>query len=196
MAKPGGKRGERVASDQVISPQTVKLTFALLRVVFNGAVEDELIAVNPCTGHELPRAAAVDADLDPCWTFLTEEEIERIRTCARIPERMRNLYMFAVYSGLRQGELWGLRWGDLVLDGDRPECAARNSYVGPTKAGKVRRLPLLPMALDVLRRVHENLLIPAPRRSCSPARTASATPMDMMAGGGTATGSGPTSEPA
>ena len=157
VAKPGGKRGERVESDELLSHQTIKLTFALIRLVLNEAVADEVITSNPCVGYKLPRAAAaVDGDLDPVWTFLSQEEIERLLACADIPQRARDLYATAIYTGMRQGELWGLRWGDLIdLDGTHPACSVRKSYTGPTKAGKVRRFPLTPLALEVLKRIRD-----------------------------------------
>lgn len=84
VAKSCGKRGERVESDEVLSHQTIKLTFALVRLVLNKAVNDEMIPVYPCAGYKLPRAvAALGGDLDPAWTFLSQDEIERLlRNCS------------------------------------------------------------------------------------------------------------------
>lgn len=88
------------------------------------------------------------------WTFLTREEIDAVTTSSAIPERHRIVYAVAIYSGLRKGELWGLRWADVVLDGPRPELVVKHSYRGPTKSRKVRRVPLLGPALDAQRYAH------------------------------------------
>lgn len=56
----------------------------------------------------------------------------------------------AIFTGLRAGELWGLRWTDVHLDGDTPELVVRHSYRGPTKGGRVRRVPLLRQAREAL----------------------------------------------
>ena len=174
VAKPGGQRGERVESDECLSGQTVKLVFALLRRVLNEAIVDEHVQVNPAQGHRLPKTVAVDADLEEKWTFLTAEEIDQLLGCPAVPARARLAYEVAIFTGLRQGELWGLRWGDLTLDAEHPECVVRRSYEGPTKGAKVRRFPLLPRAADALRRARERaadtspeaLVFPAPHGGC------------------------------
>ncbi len=177
VAKKGGQRGERVESDQPLSRQTVKLAFALLHRLFEEAIVDEALSVNPAHGHRLPRAV-VDADLEDKWTFLSAGEIEQLLTCPALSEKAKSIYEVAIFTGLRQGELWGLRWGDVVLDGDRPECVARHSYDGPTKASKLRRFPLLPRAAQALRRVRDR------SEDTSPEALVFPNPAGNMHGGG------------
>jgi integrase len=95
--------------------------------------------------HEVDRAESRDL-----WTFLTTEEIERVRRCEGIPPEVRSLLTVAIFTGLRKGELWGLHWRDVRLDGPMPEITVRFSHKGPTKSGKVRRVPLLAPALAEL----------------------------------------------
>ena len=94
---------------------------------------------------------------------LSAAEIDQLLACPDISEKARSIFEVAIFTGLRQGELWGLRWGDVSIDTERPECVARHSYDGPTKAGKVRRFPLLPRAAQVLRRVRERSLDTSPQ---------------------------------
>lgn len=147
-AKRGGCQGERRASADKLSYQTCKLVFALIRRILNEAIVDEIIANNPAQGHRMVKP---DEDASDKWTFLSAEEIDVLLTCEKIPEAVRWAYAVAIYTGVRAGELWGLRWGDLDLD--RGECTIRRSYAGPTKASKVRRFPLLAPALDALRQI-------------------------------------------
>lgn len=91
------------------------------------------------------------------WTYLTPAEVAAIETCAAIPDPERAIYTVAIYTGLRAGELWALRWEDVVLGGPTPEITVRASHDGPTKSGKVRRVPLLDPALAALAR------LPGPR---------------------------------
>ena len=51
---------------------------------------------------------------------------------------------------MRAGEIWGLRWED--VDFDEREILVRYSFDGPTKGGKVRRIPMLPPVLEALAR--------------------------------------------
>ena len=169
VAKPGGQRGERVQSDKPLSRQTVKLVFALLHRLLEEAIVDELIETNPARGHRMPRPVT-DADLEEKWTFLSAEEIDQLLGCPDISEKARAVFEVAIFTGLRQGEIWGLRWCDLKLDTDRPECVVRHSYQVLPKAAKLRRFPLLPRAAQALRRVRgwsadtstEALVFPSP----------------------------------
>jgi integrase len=47
---------------------------------------------------------------------LTSEEVKRLLHVVR-GERFETLYVLAVTTGMRQGELLGLKWGDVDLDG-------------------------------------------------------------------------------
>jgi integrase len=59
---------------------------------------------------------------------------------AAIPARWRPLYATAVYTGLRKGELAGLRWED--VDFARGLVRVARSYDQETKTGTVRYVPL------------------------------------------------------
>lgn len=50
--------------------------------------------------------------------------------------RSRTLFATAVYTGLRRGELCGLRWSDVNLE--QPAIVVRRSHAGATKSGKGR----------------------------------------------------------
>ena len=50
--------------------------------------------------------------------------------------------VIALFSGMRKGEVMGLRWGD--IDFKRNLITIRRSYDGPTKNGKTRLIPLHP----------------------------------------------------
>ena len=59
------------------------------------------------------------------------------------------LYATAVQSGLREGELAGLRWDDVDLK--RRLITVQRSYDGPTKSARVRYVPIGDGLLPVLR---------------------------------------------
>ncbi len=71
---------------------------------------------------------------------LTVEEIQRLLTAAG-PRRL--LYLVAVTTGIRRGELETLRWGDVHLDGIRPFIALR------AETTKARRADTVPLRHDV-----------------------------------------------
>jgi integrase len=153
MIQAKGSARPVVESQQRLSPGTVNQVCSLVRTLFNVAVADEVLAVSPCsgTGFKIPGVASQGEDP---WTWLSLEEIAQLLECPRLPMWARLRYATAIYTGLRQGELWGLRWRDLLLDGEKPRCVVRRSYCGPTKANKVHHLPLLPPAIEILKRVY------------------------------------------
>jgi integrase len=74
-------------------------------------------------------------------------------------DRMEALYVLAVTSGLRQGELLALKWEDVDLEGTNPtlevrrslsETCGRRSFVTP-KSGRGRHLRLSKRAAGALR---------------------------------------------
>ena len=143
------QRGSKwVPGRDMLSPQTVRLTFAQLRACLNAAEADGLIAKSPCLQIKLPRCAEADGDL----LFLAADEIDRLTTCDLIPEPARLHFEMAILVGWRQGEASGLRWEDVELDGPTPRLTIRRSYATPTKNGKVRRVDLFPRAAELFKR--------------------------------------------
>jgi integrase len=81
----------------------------------------------------------------------TDDEVHRFLEAARAEgEPVFALYATAIYTGLREGELAGLRWEDVDLD--RRLITVQRSFDGPTKAEDVRYVPVLDPLLPVLRR--------------------------------------------
>lgn len=89
-------------------------------MTFNMAISDGLLVANPCKGVELPRPN--DEEIHP----LTPEQVNILlksleayvldkASGVKHPHRLLALYHLAIRSGLRQGELFGLRWKDIDL---------------------------------------------------------------------------------
>lgn len=80
-----------------------------------------------------------------------DEEVWRFLDCARIEgEIVFTMYAFAVFSGLREGEIAGLQWNDVDLE--NRTIVVQRSYNGPTKSGQVRYVPIFDVLLPMLRR--------------------------------------------
>lgn len=84
------------------------------------------------------------------WTLLSAREIERIWSRPELPQKQRTIYLTLIYTGLRKGEAWGLRWEDVILEGPRPQLVVRRSYAASTKNGRTGHVPLLPVARRLL----------------------------------------------
>lgn len=128
-----------------LAQQTVRNALNLLRVALEAAVEAELVPSNVARGVTVPRVARTD---DP-WTYLTPVEIGALLSHPKLPAYQRAVFGFAIYTGAREGEIFGLHWRDVDLDDAR--VTFRHGWRGARKNGKVLRVPLLPQAVEVLR---------------------------------------------
>jgi integrase len=84
-----------------LDPSTIRTTFLPLRAIYRRAVARGEVAVNPCTGLELP---AVRGRRE---RFASPEEAEAL--IAAVSEGDRAIWATAMYAGLRRGELRALR---------------------------------------------------------------------------------------
>lgn len=149
------------------SVQTIRHARRLVIGAFEAAIDAGHLVHNPARGARIrPEKRTEDT-----WTWLTVEEIARLlalpvderhprknngaRLAGHITSKQRSALVVAIYAGLRAGEMWGLRWRDVILEDDRPRLVVRHSRDEATKSGKVREVPLLAPALEALRRWRE-----------------------------------------
>lgn len=130
------------------SQRTVRNVLSVLSSIYRAAILDEIVDVSPCSDIVLGRDERTAED----FSLLSAAEVERLRTTTSLPLRSHAAYLVATYAGLRVGELWGLRWPDVSFGGG--ELIVRHSRDRGTKGGKVRRVPLLEPAADILERWH------------------------------------------
>ena len=84
--------------------ETVHKAHGLLRMILAAAVDSDLLARSPSRGIKLPRIERRE------MRFLTREEL--VELLEAVPDRYRLLVKTAAYTGLRFGELAGLRRGE------------------------------------------------------------------------------------
>ena len=136
-----------------LAPFTVRNHRALLLAMLKKAVSLGWLARVPEV-----RAPRIDPDDEDDAPRLTQEEIERLLVAARgliwvedpYSEIPHVLYAVAAFSGLRAGELAGLRWPDVDLE--RRTIHVRRSYDGKTKTRSSRRfVPVVDALLPILK---------------------------------------------
>jgi integrase len=91
------------------APSTVHKLHVVLHKALKAAVADGLIPRNAAAGLKLPRITR--EEIDP----LTEEEARRLLETAS-GDRLEALYVLALNTGMRQGELLALKWDDVDLE--------------------------------------------------------------------------------
>lgn len=146
-----GRRGGKP-----LSPKTVTNIVGTLAVLLNFAVKRKWIDNSPMPAADLPRASS-DKPIDEL-RFLEPEDVDQlIEAAAPGPYQLldRALYTLAAYSGLRQGELRGLKWTHVDFDRaivhvlDNVTRTRRSSPKGKRR----RRVPLAPTAADALKQL-------------------------------------------
>jgi integrase len=158
----GKVRLERLTPDQVQrvclgvherrrAPRTVAMVRAVLRSALNDAMRRRLIAHNAAEYVDLPRVVSHPV---PAMTPIGAEAI----LAAMSGHRIAPLVEVALATGLRQGELLGLWWEDVDLDGTRlsvrwalQHVDGRLVRVEPKTRQSRRTLPLTPGAVAALR---------------------------------------------
>ena len=107
-----------------------------LRLTLDAAVAEGLLDANPAEQVVLPRRRAGRAWSMRERRFLTRAEL--VRLLDEVPAKWRPLFELLAATGLRISEAIGLRWSDLVLDGDTPHLRVRRAIVkGAIVAPKV-----------------------------------------------------------
>ena len=136
------------------SAKTVQNLIRALSSLFSHAVEDGLLTVNPALkpGKFLP-AINKERAINP---YSREEVATLLEVCKEGFPRLFPLLLCGVRSGLRQGELIALQWGDIDFRGRfievRRNCA-RGKLTTP-KSGKSRRVDMSLELTQTLRNLH------------------------------------------
>jgi integrase len=89
------------ATAEGLAPRSVHKYHVMLHSIFERAVRDQMILMNPCAHAELPKIIVRRT------RTLTPDEFARL--IAAIPERHRLLVATAIETGMRWGELIALR---------------------------------------------------------------------------------------
>lgn len=134
-----------------LSPSTVALYHNVLHRALDQAVKWQLLIRNPCDAVDAPHEAS------PEMTTWTTDQARAFLAVADDHD-LRALWLLAVHTGMRRGEILALRWQDVDLD--RASLAVRRTLTRGTgaltfgepksKAGR-RSLALPAVCVDVLR---------------------------------------------
>jgi integrase len=111
--------------DSGLAPASVHKLHVVVHKALKAAVADGLIPRNVADGLKLPKLSREEIN------SLSREEARRLLDAAR-GERLEALYVLALNTGMRQGELLALKWDDVDLEGG--VLRVRRTL---TRAGKV-----------------------------------------------------------
>src|SRR5215210_7828249 len=135
------------------SARTVRYIHTTLHKALKQAVMDGLIPRNATEAVKPPQPTR--EEMHP----LTPEEAKLLRQVAHdTGDRLEALYVLAIHTGLRQGELLGLKWDDVDLDDGslqvrRTLSITKNGpvFTSPKTTGSRRSVKLTQRAIEALR---------------------------------------------
>jgi integrase len=141
-----------------VSPRTRAQTHAVLHVALRDAVKAGRLPVNPADAVDRPKVPKKEIrplDAEQTKALLKHAEGDRLHA----------LYVLAVTTGLRQGELLGLRWEDIDLGSGRlavrrtlREDAGKLAFGEPKTRASVRSVDLPATAVRALREHRRRML--------------------------------------
>ena len=134
-----------------LANSTVRSIHMLLHEALDGAVREGLIPRNPTDGTTIPRLVKTEK------TVLLESQIEKFMKTIENDEVWHDLFFMELMTGLRRGEICGLRWNDIdeknrILHVKKTiRYAKKQLIVGETKTSEGNRKIVLPASvMDML----------------------------------------------
>lgn len=149
------KHVKSFASGLTGKSKTIGNIISVLRAALDDAVEDEHIEVNPIANYKIKRKrGAASKRKPPIDPFTHNERMAIINT---LSGQDKNLVEFAFWTGLRPSEYIALNWSDIdfingYVDINKAVTDAAEEAEEPKTEASIRKVKLLPPALDALRR--------------------------------------------
>lgn len=126
-----------------LAPQTLKNARNVGSALCADAVEIGLVDANHFSGLRLPKSA----EARPQEGFTVLDPDEQLALLRAVDDEEYHMVAFALHTGMRNSELWRLKFEDLNLEAR--EVVVRYSRKGKaTKGGRIRRLPLIGLAVQ------------------------------------------------
>lgn len=145
--------------DQPLKAHTVRRTHNILHKAFGDAVVVGTMATNPSHRATLPRVDRGTGDPDQERVVWDAAQL-RAFLDHTVDHRFHDVWFVAAFTGMRRGEVLGLRWGDVDLDLPEPLLRVRRSLsvvaghasLTSPKGHRPRALHLDPPTVAVIRR--------------------------------------------
>jgi len=127
-----------------ISPARIKAIRAVLSTMFTDALKDEIINKNPLKLVSVPKIAK---------TKITPFSMDEISSILNKESEFTNFYALAFFTGMRSGEMIGLKWSDINFDQSEITIsrAIKMGIISKTKTGQERTIDIIDMLVPYLK---------------------------------------------
>ena len=151
--KHNGRVVEHYEKGDALADSMVRKIHMMLHQAMDEAVRQRLIAKNPTNGTVVPK------NNYPPKQILTEAQLEKFLRVAQADKAWSDFFYTELTTGLRRGEICGLRWQDfdektgrLHIRRSVMNCAGGGVRVGETKTAKGTRTIQLPLStIEILK---------------------------------------------
>lgn len=162
MLKVSGRKTLDKKHGNGLADSNVRKIHSLLHEILDAAVKSRLIPSNPCKGTAVPKCNY------PPKRILTEDELNRFMEAIQKEPLWYDFFYTEITTGLRRGEICGLKWDDLNFETGKlsvkrsiNSVRGKDVSVGETKTEKGKRDILLPPStLHLLKEKAENAVSP------------------------------------
>jgi len=137
--------------NSAIAKVTINKTVVTLGAILRYAVRHRYIDFNPVSNVEKYRNGSEEYQEDR--HYLTPHEIRDLLNTA--PEKYRVLFMTAVMTGIREGELFGLKWEDVDLVVRQiyvKRTFSKGRFYSPKTRSSIRKIDMAPELISELRK--------------------------------------------
>lgn len=120
----------------------VKKVHKVLNMFFSYAEKEGYIVKNPCNNISLPKETKKVKDVlnqKQSFQYYSEDEIKKLKEVFK-GNKFENIILFALGTGMRRGEIFGLQWSDIDFENREIKVVHNLSYVADiSQDGKVKR---------------------------------------------------------
>lgn len=158
-----------------VSPNNIKKVHKLLRQFFNFAELEGYIIKNPAVNIALPKIKKtvnnIITERKTKFQYFNEEEIKELLNLFK-NTRYENIIIFALGTGMRKGEIFGLQWDDLDFENKEIHVVHNLSHIAeidekgnrnyktilqtPKSENSVRIIPMSDAIFKLLKSLNKN----------------------------------------
>ena len=143
--KKEGRKNSHPKLGKSLSDSTIVRIHNMLHKAMDDAVKEHLIPKNPTIGTNPPKKK------QPELQILNEEQLQQFMSAIEQDDIWRDFFYTEIKTGLRRGEICGLKWtdfnedeGSLRIDRSVSDGKKGSITIGETKTGKGKRKIYLP----------------------------------------------------